>query len=38
MSPFTRDQFLSVFVAYNEAIGPAQVLVYLSAGDKPAAS
>ena len=29
MPPFTRDQFLSVFVAYNEAIGPAQVLAYL---------
>ncbi len=27
--PFTRDQFLAVFVAYNEAVWPAQVWAYL---------
>jgi hypothetical protein len=29
MLPFTRDQFLAVFVAYNEAAWPAQVLAFL---------
>jgi len=29
MLPFTREQFLAVFVAYNKAVWPAQVLVYL---------
>lgn len=29
MLPFTREQFLAVFVAYNEAVWPAQVLAYL---------
>ena len=28
MLPFTLDQFLAVFVAYNEAVWPAQVLAY----------
>lgn len=27
--PFTREQFLAVFVAYKEAVWPAQVLAYL---------
>ncbi len=29
MLPFSREQFLAVFVAYNESIWPAQVLAYL---------
>ena len=29
MLPFTRDQFLSVFVGYNHAIWPVEVLAYL---------
>jgi cytochrome c len=29
MLPFTRDQFLAVFAAYNEAIWPAQVVAYI---------
>ena len=29
MLPFTREQFLAVFVAYNEAVWPAQVMAYL---------
>ena len=29
MLPFTREQFLAVFVAYNEAVWPVQVLAYL---------
>ena len=29
MLPFTREQFLAVFAAYNETIWPAQVLAYL---------
>lgn len=29
MLPFTRAQFLAVFVAYNEVVWPAQVLAYL---------
>ena len=28
MLPFTREQFLAVFVAYNEAVWPAQLLAY----------
>jgi hypothetical protein len=28
MPPFTRDQFIAVFAAYNEAVWPAQVLAY----------
>ncbi len=28
MLPFTLDQFLAIFVAYNEALWPAQVLAY----------
>jgi hypothetical protein len=28
MLPFTRDQFLAVFAAYNDAIGPAPVVAY----------
>jgi hypothetical protein len=31
MLPFTRDQFLEVFAAYNGAIWPAQVVAYLLA-------
>lgn len=31
MLPFTRDQFLEVFAAYNEAIWPLQVVAYLLA-------
>lgn len=31
MLPFTREQFLAVFVAYNKAVWPAQVLAYLLA-------
>lgn len=31
MLPFTRDQFLEVFAAYNGAIWPAQVAAYLLA-------
>jgi len=27
--PFTREQFLAVFVAYNEAVWPVQVLAYV---------
>jgi len=27
--PFTRDQFISVFAAYNSVIWPAQILAYL---------
>ena len=29
MLPFTREQFLAVFVAYNEAVWPLQLLAYL---------
>ena len=29
MLPFTREQFLAVFVTYNETVWPAQVLAYL---------
>jgi hypothetical protein len=29
MLPFSRDEFISVFVAYNNAIWPAQVAAYL---------
>lgn len=29
MLPFTREQFLAVFAAYNEAVWPVQVLAYL---------
>ncbi len=29
MMPFTREQFLAVFVAYNDAVWPAQILAYL---------
>ena len=29
MLPFTREQFLVVFVVYNEMVWPAQVLAYL---------
>jgi len=29
MLPFSREQFLAVFVAYNDAIWPAQVVAYL---------
>lgn len=29
MLPFTREQFLAIFVAYNEAVWPVQVLAYL---------
>ena len=29
MLPFTRDQFLSVFVSYNHTIWPVEVLAYL---------
>lgn len=29
MLPFTLDQFLSVFAAYNEAIWPAQIVAYV---------
>lgn len=29
MLPFTREQFLAVFVGYNEAVWPVQVLAYL---------
>ena len=29
MLPFTREQFLAVFVSYNEAIWPVQVAAYL---------
>ena len=29
MLPFTREQFLVVFVVYNEVVWPAQVLAYL---------
>jgi hypothetical protein len=28
MLPFTRDQFLAVFAAYNDAIGPAPIVAY----------
>jgi hypothetical protein len=28
MLPFTLDQFLAVFVAYNQAVWPAQLLAY----------
>ena len=31
MLPFTREQFLAVFVTYNETVWPAQVLAYLLA-------
>ena len=31
MLPFTREQFLAVFVAYNEAVWSVQVLAYLLA-------
>lgn len=31
MLPFTHDQFLGVFAAYNEAVWPAQVVAYLAA-------
>jgi hypothetical protein len=27
--PFTRDQFMGMFAAYNQAIWPVQVLAYL---------
>ena len=30
MLPFTIDQFLSVFAAYNHAIWPAQIVAYLA--------
>lgn len=29
MPPFTQDQFLAVFAAYNEAIWPAQIAAYV---------
>lgn len=29
MLPFTRDQFIATFAAYNEAVWPVQVLAYL---------
>ncbi len=29
MLPFTRAQFLAVFVAFNESVWPVQVLAYL---------
>lgn len=29
MLPFTRDQFLAVFAAYNQAVWPAQVVAYV---------
>ena len=29
MVPFTREQFLAVFVTYNETVWPVQVLAYL---------
>ncbi len=29
MLPFTREQFLAVFVAYNHAVWPVQILAYL---------
>lgn len=29
MLPFTREQFLSLFGAYNEAVWPAQIVAYL---------
>ncbi|MGQ0685049.1 DUF6064 family protein [Bradyrhizobium sp.] len=32
MLPFTVEQFLAVFVNYNNAIWPAQILAYLSGG------
>ena len=31
MLPFTRDQFLEIFAAYNGAVWPAQVVAYLLA-------
>ena len=32
MLPFTPDQFLSVFVKYNTAIWPIQIVAYLLGG------
>jgi Family of unknown function (DUF6064) len=32
MLPFTSSEFLSVFAAYNEAVWPAQIVIYLIAG------
>ncbi len=32
MLPFTVEQFLAVFVTYNEAIWPAQILAYVAGG------
>ena len=29
MLPFSREQFLAVFVVYNQSVWPAQVLAYL---------
>lgn len=29
MLPFTREQFLGVFVTYNDAIWPLQIVIYL---------
>jgi integral membrane sensor domain MASE1 len=29
MLPFTREQFLGVFVTYNDAIWPLQIVTYL---------
>jgi hypothetical protein len=29
MLPFTRDQFVAIFVGYNESIWPIQVVAYL---------
>jgi len=32
MLPFTREQFPAVFVAYNEAVSPIQLLASIEAG------
>jgi hypothetical protein len=32
MLPFTREQFLTVFVSYNNAIWPVQIAAYLLGG------
>lgn len=32
MLPFTHDQFIAVFAAYNQAIGPVALLAYLVGG------
>ena len=32
MLPFTPDQFLSVFVTYNNAIWPIQIVAHLLGG------